>query len=172
MPYEGEEPPYVERPRLEPDPELDELTGAVIGAAIEVHRQLGPGLDEKLYESGMCVEFRLRKIPFARQLIVPVTYKGEVIGEKRLDLIVGNRIIVEIKAVEALTALHKARTPHVPEDHALQARPPHQLQLPRPQRWDQTSNQPILIFSTFLLSASRRLGVHPLQEVKRCDLQN
>jgi len=109
MPYEGEEPPYVERPRLEPDPELDELTGAVIGAAIEVHRQLGPGLDEKLYESGMCVEFRLRKIPFARQLIVPVTYKGEVIGEKRLDLIVGNRIIVEIKAVEALTALHKAQ---------------------------------------------------------------
>jgi GxxExxY protein len=109
MPYEDEEPPYVDRPRLEPDPALDELTGSVIGAAIEVHRQLGPGLDEILYESGMCIEFRLRGIPFKRQVIVPVMYKGEVIGTKRLDLIVDDRIIVEVKAVEALTALHKAQ---------------------------------------------------------------
>lgn len=109
MPYDDEEPPYVERPRLEPDPELDELTAAVIGAAIEVHRQLGPGLDEVTYESGLCVEFRLRSIRFSRQLIVPVLYKGEVIGEKRLDLIVDNRIVVELKAVECLTALHMAQ---------------------------------------------------------------
>ena len=109
MPYEDEEPPYVERPRLEPDPALDELTGAVIGAAIEVHRQLGPGLDEILYESGLCIELRLRNIPFTRQVVVPVLYKGEVIGSKRLDLIVDNRIVVEIKAVESLTALHKAQ---------------------------------------------------------------
>ena len=109
MPYEDEEPPYVERPRLEPDPALDELTAAVIGAAIEVHRHLGPGLDEMLYESGLCLEFRLRNISFARQVIVPVLYKGEVIGEKRLDLIVDNRLIVELKAVESLTALHKAQ---------------------------------------------------------------
>jgi len=95
MPYEDEDPPYIDRPAMEPDPELDALATAVIGAAIEVHRRLGPGLDEI--------------IPFARQVIVPVVYKGEVIGDKRLDLIVDNRLIVEIKAVECLTALHKAQ---------------------------------------------------------------
>ena len=109
MPYEDEEPPYVERPVVEPDPELDALASAVIGAAIEVHRNLGPGLDEILYESGLCVEFRLRGIRFTRQVIVPVIYKGEVIGEKRIDLIVEDRLVVELKAVEALTALHKAQ---------------------------------------------------------------
>ena len=104
MPYEGEDPPWVE-----PDPELDAIAHAVIGAAIEVHRSLGPGLDECLYESALCVEFRLRGIEFARQVIVPVLYKGEVIGEKRIDLIVGRRLIVELKSVEALTPLHKAQ---------------------------------------------------------------
>jgi GxxExxY protein len=109
MPYEDEEPPYVERPYFEPDPELDALANNVIGAAIEVHRRTGPGLDEILYESALSVEFRLRGIEFARQVIVPVLYKGEVIGEKRLDLIVDRRLIVEIKAVESLSALHKAQ---------------------------------------------------------------
>ena len=104
MPYEGEDPPWVE-----PDPELDALAHAVIGAAIEVHKRLGPGLDENLYESGLCVEFRLRKIEFARQVIVPVLYKGELIGERRIDLVVGRRLIVELKAVEDLTPLHKAQ---------------------------------------------------------------
>jgi GxxExxY protein len=109
VPYEDEEPPYVERPRLEPDPALDDLTAAVIGAAIEVHRQLGPGLDEALYKAGMCVEMRLRNIPFACEVTVPVFYKGEQIGKKRIDLVVGERIVVELKAVECLTALHKAQ---------------------------------------------------------------
>ena len=104
MPYEGEDPPWVE-----PDPELDALAHSVIGAAIEVHRRLGPGLDECLYESALCVEFRLRGIDFARQVIVPVLYKGEVIGEKRIDLVVGRRLIVELKAVESLMPLHKAQ---------------------------------------------------------------
>ena len=109
MPYEDEEPPYVDRPVAEPDPGLDQLASTVIGAAIEVHRRLGPGLDEVLYESALCIELRLRGISFARQVIVPVLYKGEVIGEKRLDLIVERQLIVEIKAVECLTALHKAQ---------------------------------------------------------------
>ena len=109
MPYEGEEPPYLDRPVVEPDAELDALASAVIGAAIEVHRNLGPGLDEILYEAGLCVEFRLRGISFARQVVVPVIYKGEVIGDKRIDLIVENRLILELKAVECLTALHKAQ---------------------------------------------------------------
>ena len=109
MPYEDEEPPYQDRPVMEPDPQLDAPASAVIGAAIEVHRNLGPGLDEILYESGLCLEFGLRGILFARQVIVPVVYKGVVIGEKRIDLIVDNRLVVELKAVEAITTLHKAQ---------------------------------------------------------------
>src|SRR5438270_6720456 len=102
MAYEEDELPLVE-----PDQEMNALTAAVIGAAIEVHRQLGPGLDEVLYKAGMCIEMRLRNLRFACEVTVPVYYKGEMIGKKRLDLVVGDRIIVELKAVESLTALHK-----------------------------------------------------------------
>ena len=104
MPYEDEDPPYVE-----PDPELVALTGAVIGAAIEVHRRLGPGLDEALYEAALSIEFRLREIPFAREVIVDVHYKGEKIGVKRLDFIIAGKVVVELKAVEELSSLHKAQ---------------------------------------------------------------
>jgi GxxExxY protein len=104
MPYEDEEPPYVE-----PDPELDALAHAVIGAAMEVHKRLGPGLDEALYEGAMRVELQHRHIPFVHQVIVQVDYKGTVIGEKRLDLIVGGCLVVELKAVEQLTPLHSAQ---------------------------------------------------------------
>jgi GxxExxY protein len=105
MPYEDEEPPYVE-----PDPELDALARAVIGAAIEVHKQLGgPGLDESLYEVAMWVELRLRNIPFQKQIVIDVPYKGEKIGDKRIDLIVGGRLVVELKAVEQLAPLHSAQ---------------------------------------------------------------
>jgi GxxExxY protein len=96
MPYEGEDPPYAE-----PDPELDALASAVIGAAIEVHRQMGPGLDEVLYHNGLCVELRQRGIPFVRNVEVPVLYKGELIGKRFMDLLVGGRLVVELKAVEA-----------------------------------------------------------------------
>ena len=95
--------------RIEPDAELSALTHAVIGAAIEVHRILGPGLDEGLYERAMCIELGLRKIPFLKQIVVEVGYKGEVIGEKRLDLIIDGRLVVELKAIEALAAVHEAQ---------------------------------------------------------------
>ena len=101
MPYDDEDPPYVE-----PDPKLDALARAVIGAAIEVHRQYGPGLDEPLYEAAMQAEMRLRGIPFQCQVWIDVEYKGEQIGKRRIDLIVGERLIVELKAVEQLTPLH------------------------------------------------------------------
>jgi GxxExxY protein len=103
MPYEGEEPPFVE-----PDPELNALAGAVIGACIEVHRRFGPGLDEGLYQRALCVECRLRRIEFVQQAIIRVEYKGEVIGEKRLDFIVAGKLIIELKAVEELSPLHRA----------------------------------------------------------------
>jgi GxxExxY protein len=104
MPYEGEEPPFAE-----PDPELDALAHAVIGAAIEVHRQYGPGLDEALYESAMAVELGLRGIPFQPQVWIDVAYKGVPVGKRRMDLVVGGRLVVELKAVEELTPLHKAQ---------------------------------------------------------------
>ena len=104
MPYEDEDPPYVE-----PEPEVDELTSATIGAGIEVHKGLGPGLDEALYKAAMCRALRLRGIPFECEVIVDVVYKGEVIGKRRIDLIVGGKIVVELKAVEMLSPLHRAQ---------------------------------------------------------------
>ena len=104
MPYDDEEPPY-----MEPDRELDELAHAVIGAAIEIHRSLGAGLDESLYENAMYIELRHRNIPFTKQVVVPVEYRGETIGERRIDLIVAGRLVVELKAIEALAPLHSAQ---------------------------------------------------------------
>ena len=87
----------------------NELTHAIIGAAIEVHRQLGPGLLEGVYEKAMCIEFELRGIPFRRQSGVGITYKGRPVGKGKLDLLVGDRLIVELKAVERLAPIHSAQ---------------------------------------------------------------
>jgi GxxExxY protein len=94
----------------EPDESLDRLANEVIGAAIEVHRTLGPGFLESVYEEALCVELKLRKIPCERQVPVPVVYKGVAIGQGRLDLLVDGRLIVEIKTVEALAPIHKAQS--------------------------------------------------------------
>lgn len=95
--------------RSEPDPELDRLAHEVIGAAIEVHRVLGPGLLESVYEDALCVELGLRDLSFVRQPIVDLSYKGHLVGQGRLDLLVGGALVVELKAVEALTQVHKAQ---------------------------------------------------------------
>jgi GxxExxY protein len=84
---------------LEFPEERDPLTEKVIGCAIEVHRQLGPGLLESTYESALSVEFELNKLQFQRQATYPISYKGRVIGEHRLDLLVEKAVIVEIKSV-------------------------------------------------------------------------
>ena len=62
-------------------PDLDELTEKIIGACIEVHRELGPGLTETMYEGAVCREFDLRSIPYEKQVALPVIYKGVAIGE-------------------------------------------------------------------------------------------
>src|SRR5271170_414924 len=86
------------------------LTESIIGAAIEVHRHLGPGLLESVYEECMCQELRLRDIPFLRQIELPVIYKGlETGGKYRIDLIVANEVVVELKAVEPLLSVHEAQ---------------------------------------------------------------
>jgi GxxExxY protein len=89
--------------------ELNGLSNAVIGAALDVHRALGPGLLESVYEETLCIELKLRGIPFVRQAIVPVQYKGHMAGEMRLDLLVGSALIVELKAVEELAQVHSAQ---------------------------------------------------------------
>ena len=85
------------------------MARAVIGAAIEVHRQLGPGFLESLYEEALCVELEGRQIPFERQKEISVLYKGRQIGVQRIDLLVGKSLIVELKAVESLAEIHKAQ---------------------------------------------------------------
>ena len=95
--------------RKEPTAIADELAHAVIGAAIEVHRYLGPGYVESVYEEALAVEMRLRGIQFTRQHPVRVVYKSQAVGEGRVDYLVGDVLVVELKAVEALTAVHKAQ---------------------------------------------------------------
>jgi len=80
----------------------DNLTQNIIGAAIEVHRILGPGLLESIYEEALCHEFTLQNIRFVRQVAVDVPYKGHVIHGQRLDLLVENEVIVEIKSLGKL----------------------------------------------------------------------
>ena len=79
---------------------------AVIGAAIEVHRHLGPGFLESVYEEALSAEMRLRQIPFVRQAIIEVGYKGVAIGEGRLDFLVAGCLVVELKAVDQLAPIH------------------------------------------------------------------
>lgn len=95
--------------RKEPDKALDALAYTVIGAAIEVHRQLGPGFQEKVYEAALCVELGLRQIAHVRQAEIGVAYKGEPVGEGRVDILVEGQLILELKAVEALAPVHTAQ---------------------------------------------------------------
>jgi GxxExxY protein len=88
---------------------LEERTGAVIGAAMEVHRVLGPGFLESVYEQAMVVEMGLRGIHFERQKPIYVSYKGRPIGEGRLDFLVDESLIVELKAAEKLLPIHQAQ---------------------------------------------------------------
>jgi GxxExxY protein len=88
------------------DAESEKLASLVIGAAIEVHKELGPGHPENLYEEALCYELELRRIPFRRQVPVTIYYKGREVGKSWLDLVVGKRLIVELKAVEKLADVH------------------------------------------------------------------
>jgi GxxExxY protein len=88
----------------------ERLTSQIIGAAIEVHRNLGPGLLESAYHSCLAQELMLRKIPFRSEVPVPVTYKG--IGLEcsyRIDLLVDEKVVLELKAVDALLPVHEAQ---------------------------------------------------------------
>ena len=87
-----------------------ELTNEILRAAIEVHRVLGPGLLESVYEQCMCRELQLRNIPYQCQQPIPLLYKGDPVEAGfRADLIVADKVVVEIKAVDTLLGVHEAQ---------------------------------------------------------------
>lgn len=88
----------------------NELSRLIIGAAIEVHREVGPGLIEKPYEEAMCHELHLRGLKFTRQRQVPFVYKGITLSaDLRTDLIVEDKVVVDLKAKEQVTAIDKLK---------------------------------------------------------------
>lgn len=90
--------------------EKDSVTGAIIGAAIEVHRDLGPGLLESAYEACLIYELKLRNLKVEHQKPLPIFYKDVMLDcGYRLDLVIENEVIVEIKSVSAILAIHEAQ---------------------------------------------------------------
>jgi GxxExxY protein len=87
----------------------DPLTERIIGCAIEVHRTLGPGLLESTYVEALTFELGEAAMRFARQVPVPLTYKGRCLGEYRLDLLVEETVVLEVKAVERFDPVHEAQ---------------------------------------------------------------
>ena len=89
---------------------MTDLTDDIIGAAIEVHRHLGPGLLESTYEECLCRELHLRDIAFQRQVTLPLNYKGLRLEDRhRVDLVIVNRVAVELKAIEVLFPVHHSQ---------------------------------------------------------------
>ena len=94
---------------LEFPAERDPLTEKIIGCAIEVYRQLGPGLLEATYESALAIEFELSGLQFQRQATFPISYKGRIIGEHRLDLLIEKAVVLEIKSVDRHDSIFEAQ---------------------------------------------------------------
>jgi GxxExxY protein len=87
----------------------DDLTERIIGAAIEVHKTLGPGLLESIYEEALAHELGLQGIPYQKQVVVDINYKGKIISGQRIDLVVANEVVVEIKSTRALPEVAMAQ---------------------------------------------------------------
>ncbi len=95
-----------------PDLLYKELSYSVIGAAMEVHKILGQGFLESVYQAALATELEIKNIPFQQQIHLPVTYKNKIIGEYIADYIVDEKIIIEIKAVSQLNNSHQAQAMH------------------------------------------------------------
>jgi GxxExxY protein len=89
--------------------ELNALTSRIIGCAIEVHRVLGPGLLESIYETAITIEFDDLRIRYQRQVPVPIDYKGRSLGYYRVDLIVDDLVLVEVKAIARMNPIFEAQ---------------------------------------------------------------
>ena len=100
----------TERQREAREEEVDGLTRRIIGFAIDVHRGLGPGLLESAYEACLCNDLAQAGISFARQVALPVRYRGVALEcGYRMDLVVADQVIIEIKSVEKLLPIHEAQ---------------------------------------------------------------
>jgi len=87
--------------------QLNELSTKIIGLAIKVHKKLGPGFKEKIYEQALCKEFENNDFKFEQQIVIKVPYEGENLGNQRIDLLVENEIIIEVKAVSRIIPLFR-----------------------------------------------------------------
>lgn len=88
------------------DDEIESLAHAVIGAAIAVHKALGPGYPESVYANSMAIEMTARDIAFRREYEFDVVYQGNIVGSGKMDFFVGNRLVVELKAVDGISDAH------------------------------------------------------------------
>ena len=88
---------------------LNALTEKIIKCAMEVHKNLGPGLLESVYDKAMCYEIGNNGLRYQNQVVIPIIYKGNMLGEHRIDLLVENEIIVELKAVDRMDPVFKAQ---------------------------------------------------------------
>jgi GxxExxY protein len=88
---------------------LSGLTKRIIAAAVEVHRAMGPGYVEKIYENALVLELESRGHKVDRQITVDVAYRGKLVGQHRIDLLVDDLVVLELKSVEALANAHKAQ---------------------------------------------------------------
>ena len=89
--------------------EINKLTHKIIGCAMEVHNQMGNGFQEVVYQRALAIEFSLQGLSFQRELEMPLTYKGESVGTRRVDFFVEGLVMVEIKAIVQLEGVHKAQ---------------------------------------------------------------
>ncbi len=89
--------------------DINALTHKIIGCAMQVHNTLGNGFQELIYQKALAIEFAFQQIAFAREMEMPLFYRGEYIGSRRVDFFVEDRVMVEIKAVEKLEDVHKAQ---------------------------------------------------------------
>ena len=88
---------------------INKLTEKIIGCAIEVHKSLGPGLLESIYEAALCIELKNQKLNYVQQKILPVEYKGQKIGDFRIDILVEDTVVIELKSVERFDPVFEAQ---------------------------------------------------------------
>ena len=88
---------------------FEPLSQQILNAAIEVHKRLGPGFREEVYENALCIELQKRGLRYARQVSIPVYYEAVQVGDHTLDLVVDGSIVIELKAVSCLLEVHRAQ---------------------------------------------------------------
>jgi GxxExxY protein len=90
--------------------ELESLVNTVIGCCLAVHREIGPGMSESVYVRACCAEFQVRGLAYEREKVIPIRYRGEVICHQRIDLLVSEQVVLEVKSVERIHSVHIAQT--------------------------------------------------------------